>query len=310
MFVIVIVLVLVVCIIIALMLVNIDQIHADERRQVMTNALATLQDFKPSTKIVGIKSLYTIAFDHDQQKMLFLVGKTPRVFNYADIISVQLLEDNQTVSQKSTGRTIGGALVGGVLAGGAGAIVGGLSGSSKNLNLHSSVKVKILLRNSSSPSIMIDCFNASTMTVDGKSVNDESVENYIYKQGLDRANRIVDMISVIIDAVDRATNTQVQQTQSNSTAEEIAKLAILKEKGILTEEEFADQKRKLLDGSYKSISNTNQKKLILSLPEPDPIEEEVRNLAISGKKLEAIKKYQEYTGCDRGMAMDYVDSIY
>ena len=32
---------------------------------------------------------------------------------------------------KSTGRTIGGAIVGGVLMGGAGAVVGGLSGDTK-----------------------------------------------------------------------------------------------------------------------------------------------------------------------------------
>ena len=288
---------------------NSNQKHEEERRQVMTNALATVPDFKPSTKVVGVKSLYTLAFDNDQQKMLYLVGQAPKVFNYEDIISVQLLEDNQTVSQKSTGRTIGGALVGGVLAGGAGAIVGGLSGSSKNLNLHSSVKVKILLRNSSTPSITIDCFNASTMTVEGKPVKDGSMEYYIYKQGLDHANRIVDMVSVIIDAVDRATNTSAPQAPSGSIADELAKLAVLKDKGILTEEEFAEQKRKLLEGSEVSTQAAQKKKLELSLPEPDPIEEEIRSLAMSGQKLEAIKKYKEYTGCDLVAAKDYVDSI-
>lgn len=288
---------------------NSNQKHEDERREVMSNALATVPDFKPSTKIVGVKSLYTLAFDNDQQKMLYLVGQTPKVYNYEDIISVQLLEDNQTISQKSTGRTIGGALVGGVLAGGAGAIVGGLSGSSKNLNLHSSVKVKILLRNSSSPSITIDCFNASTMTVEGKPVKDGSMEYYIYKQGHDQANRIVDIISVIIDAVDRASNANAPVASSGSTADELAKLAILKEKGILTEEEFAEQKKKILGGEAASYAAPEPKKLKLSLPEADPVEEEVRSLALSGQKLEAIKRYKDLTGCDLMEAKNFVDSI-
>lgn len=288
---------------------NSNQKDEDERREVMTNALANVPDFKPSTKIVGVKSLYTVAFDNDQQKMLYLVGQSPKIINYEDIISVQLLEDNQTISQKSTGRTIGGALVGGVLAGGAGAIVGGLSGSSKNLSLHSSVKVKILVRNSVTPSITVDCFNASTMTIEGKPVKDGSMEYHIYKQGLDQANRIVDIVSVIIDAVDRASNASAPQASSGSTADELAKLAILKEKGILTEEEFLEQKKKILGGESAVSPNSEPKKLKLSLPETDPVEEEVRNLALSGQKLEAIKRYKDLTGCDLMTAKAFVDSI-
>lgn len=291
---------------------NSNRKHEDERREVMTNALANVPDFKPSIKIVGVNSLYTVAFDDEQQKMLYLIGQigqSPAVFNYEDIISVQLLEDNHTVSEKSTGRTIGGALVGGVLAGGAGAIVGGLSGSSKNLNLHSSVKVKILLRNASTPSITIDCFNAMTMTVEGKPVKDGSMEYYTYKEGLDHANRIVDRVSVIIDAVDRANNTAMAQGPSASTADELAKLAALKEKGILTEEEFAEQKKKLLGGLETSNPDSQKKRIEISLPKADPIEEEIRNLVMNGQKLEAIKKYKEYTGCELRAALDYVESI-
>ncbi len=306
----VLIIVVVVSIVFAVVQTNSDKKNEEARQQVMTNSLANVPDFKPSTKVVGVKSLYTVAFDNDHQKVLYLVGQSPKIFNYEDIISVQLLEEDQTVSQKSTGRTVGGALVGGALAGGAGAIIGGLSGSSKNLKLHSSVKVKILLRNTSTPSITIDCFNASTMTFDGKPVKDGSVEhNYIYKQGLGHAKYIVDFISVIIDAVDRAHNTTSPQVSSGSTADELAKLAHLKEKGVLTEEEFAEQKKKLLDGSVTSAPDSQQKKLELSLPKTDPFEEELRILAMSGEIFQAIKLYRDHTGCDLKTAVDYVNSI-
>ncbi len=88
------------------------------------------------------------------------------------------------------------------------------------------------------------------MTLEMKPVKDGGKEYYIYQKGLEDANRIVDLISVIIDAVDRAES----QSYAHSTADELAKLAILKEKGILTEEEFAEQKRKLLNGDDKSNS--------------------------------------------------------
>lgn len=135
------------------------------------------------------------------------------------------------------------------------------------------------------------------------------MEYYTYKEGLDHANRIVDRVSVIIDAVDRANNTAMAQGPSGSTADELAKLAALKEKGILTEEEFAEQKKKLLGGLETSNPDSQKKRIEISLPKADPIEEEIRNLVMNGQKLEAIKKYKEYTGCELRAALDYVESI-
>lgn len=63
---------------------NSNKKHEDERREVMINALANVPDFKPSIKLVGVNSLYTVAFDDEQQKMLYLIGQigqSPAVFN-------------------------------------------------------------------------------------------------------------------------------------------------------------------------------------------------------------------------------------
>ena len=275
-----------------------------ERGDTMKQALINVPEFSPSMKFFGIKNLFTFATDNEHLKILYLTGTTPQMFNYEDIISVELIENDQVVSKKSTGRTIGGAIVGSVVAGGVGAVVGGLSGSSKQQNLHSSVKVKILLRNSAVPSIELICFDVKTMTPNGKPVKDDDM---YYRQGINQARRIKDILTVIIDAVDKALSSQ-KQTSANggSVAEEIAKLAVLKEKGILTDDEFLAQKSKLLSGEQSTPVNAP---LILELPSGDPFDDELREIIASEGILKAIMKYKEVKGVDLVTAKDYVEAL-
>ena len=275
-----------------------------ERGDAMKQALLNVPDFSPSMKILGIKNLFTFATDNEHHKILYMAGTTSQIYNYEDIISVEFIENNHIISKKSTGRTIGGAIVGTVVAGGVGAIVGGLSGSSKQQNLHSSVLVKILLRNNTVPSIELTCFDAKSMTPDGKPVKDDDL---YYRQGLNQARRITDTLTVIIDAVDRATEAQ-QQNMSNggSVAEEIAKLAVLKEKGILSEEEFMKQKSKLLEGVAPVGP---QVPLKLELPSSNPFDDELREIIANEGMLKAIKKYKEVKGVDLVTAKEYVESL-
>lgn len=278
------------------------------RGETMMRALETIPDFTPTTKVIGPKNLFVFATDNNTQKVLLMRGSYKQFYAYEDIISVELIEDNNVVLKKSTGRTIGGAVIGGVLAGGVGAIVGGLSGSSKQQNLHSSVKVKVLLRNSSSPSLEISCFDCKTMTTEGKPVKDGSMQEYIYKQGLSNARRIVDILSVIIDAVDRSssyTTPPASSTPSGSMADELSKLAVLKEKGILTDEEFVEQKAKLL----KSETGIPAESKKFELPQSDPFEDEIRRMKAAGQKPNAIKLVVETLGYDFATAIDYVENL-
>ena len=163
------------------------------------------------------------------------------------------MEDNTLLSSKSTSRTVGGALIGGALAGGAGMVVGGLSGDSKQKKKVSKVSVKIKIRDYSTPTLLIECFNASELTANFYSEikTDDTQYGAFYQTELQNAQKIADYISVIIDEVDRQARQQAQVVQSTSTekisvAEELSKLASLKEQGILTDEEFQAQKMKLL----------------------------------------------------------------
>ena len=175
------------------------------------------------------------------------------ILNYKDIINVTYEEDGATLYSKSTGRTVGGTLVGGALLGGAGAIVGGLSGNVSQDKVVKSMKIKILVRNTTNPTITLD------ISLKGeKFKTKEKLSKATYDTRLRTANEIKDLLSVIIDEG----STQTYQVQapnvlkpqqneipksSLSVADELTKLVKLKEAGILTEEEFNSQKAKLLN---------------------------------------------------------------
>ena len=182
-------------------------------------------------------------------KVLVLIGRsTHEIFNYADIIEVSYEENGNQLYTKSAGRTVGGAIVGGALMGGAGAVVGGLSGASKQNKEVKSIDVKILLRSTSKTSCMLH-FNDANRILKTKEDSDRA----LYETYTKNANEAKDILSVIIDNA-KQTAAQIAPVmsqpvthQSISVADELAKLAALKEQGILTDEEFKTQKEKLLN---------------------------------------------------------------
>lgn len=220
----------------------------DEIRGIMMEGRVNdIDDFSATIKVVGVNNLYTFAIDENNRKVAYFDEEQETIIPYDEIISVELIENNTTIASKSTMRTIGGALIGGAIGGGAGAVVGGLSGNTNMNKKVSLVQVKLRIRDISIPSLSINCFDCKTMA-NGEEVSPDGMLGFIYKQGLEHANKIVDLVSVIIDDVDKKEKKSLSTNSSNSSiAEELAKLADLKDKGILTEDEFLAQKSKLLN---------------------------------------------------------------
>ncbi|MBQ4519170.1 MAG: SHOCT domain-containing protein [Bacteroidaceae bacterium] len=231
--------------------------NIEKRGESFNQKLYKQENFNTTNKIIGVENTYVLAIDQSKKMIMFMTEHTKKSFPFNQLLSVEVLEDNLMLLQKSSLRTIGGAVVGGAIAGGAGAIVGGLSGDSKQNKKVSKVQVKIKLRDINNPSFTIDCFDCKTMTLEGKPIKPTSLaDGEKYKQGLKDAQLIADTLSVIIDDVDRAekksqnTSTIPNNISTNSIANELAKLAELKEKGILTEDEFNAQKKILLNNQH------------------------------------------------------------
>ena len=182
-------------------------------------------------------------------KVLVLVGPGHHeIINYSDIIEVSYEENGSQLYTKSAGRTIGGAIVGGVLMGGAGAVVGGLSGASKQNKEIENMDIKILLRSTIRTSCVLHFKD-----VDRVLKTKDEADRKLYETYVQNANQAKDVLSVIIDDAKQASapiaqpiTQSVVAPASSSVADELAKLAKLKADGILTDEEFQAQKSKLL----------------------------------------------------------------
>lgn len=245
-------------IIIVFILSKFDKKQNTKRQNALNWKLIGIEDFQATKKIEGYKGFYIFAIDEKNEKISLITEFTSKTISFSDIIGVELVEDGNTISKKSTTRSIGGAIIGGVLAGGAGSIIGGLSGSTTQKNTVSSLSVKILLRNIENPNLVITCFDAQKMTIGRKkSIKTEGeTESYIYKICKKNADEIKDLTSIIIDKCDRKAepNNQiiepkpsiVEPKSTNLIADELMKLNELKEKGIITEDEFLVQKQKIL----------------------------------------------------------------
>jgi ribosomal protein L7/L12 len=153
------------------------------------------------------------------------------------------------------------------------------------------------------------------MTVGGKPIKPSGIEGHLYKQGLKDAQKIADTVGAIIDITDKNTKSITQTPPQSakvigSVADELSKLADLKSKGILTDEEFAAQKKALLGTSIQepSVPETNEP-LRLETVVDDGVPQEVREALENGEKITAVKLYMELTGCGLAEAKNYIDSI-
>lgn len=198
---------------------------------------------------VSVKSIgnYMFIMDNFFKVLVLIEENNYRIIHYSDIIEVSYEENGNQLFSKSTGRTVGGAIVGGMLMGGAGAVVGGLSGDTKQNKEVKSMDIKILLRSTEQTSYVLH-YMASSSPLKTKDTTDKER----YEEFLKNANQAKDLLSIIIDdAKQNAPQiapvvSQPVAPKSSSIADELTKLAKLKADGILTEEEFQAQKAKLL----------------------------------------------------------------
>ena len=206
-----------------------------------------------SSVIIKAIGAYIFVID-DFFKILTIIfpNRSNMIVSYNDIISVSYEEDGNILFSKSTGRTVGGAIVGGALLGGAGAVVGGLSGNTSQNKKVQNMSIKILVRNTKNPTIGL-----KINLKDEKFNTKDSASKINYDTRLEWANQIKDLISVLIDNSNQHTNDKYFKSEVNkeivdskkemSIADELAKLAKLKETGVINNEEFNTLKSKLLD---------------------------------------------------------------
>ncbi|WP_195972964.1 SHOCT domain-containing protein [Clostridium thermobutyricum] len=163
----------------------------------------------------------------------FWIG--PSFIKYSEILDFELLEDGTAVSSGGVGR----AVAGGVLFGGAGAVVGAVTGKHKGTNIANSMEIRITTKDINNPVVFIKIFKG-----------EHKKGSFIYNAYRDKAYKILSMLQIIVDRVNKTQQSNEQNSVSNnnlSVVEELKGLKELLDSRILTQEEFEKQKSKILN---------------------------------------------------------------
>lgn len=220
--------------------------NISKRKQEMELKLKSIDDFNSTQQIIGCDGKSGLAIDEAQRKLCLITnnGKSvsQRVIDYKDILSVELFEDGTSVTKTVRSSQIGGALVGGLLLGGVGALVGGLSGKTETSGKINRIDLRLIVNDTNAPLHDVAFMNFA-----------DKKDGIIYTQAMQTARRWHGILEVLVrraDAEEKSFDSKEREVQSalpsTSVADEIKKLADLHQSGLLTLDEFQQQKTRLL----------------------------------------------------------------
>jgi ATP-dependent phosphoenolpyruvate carboxykinase len=209
--------------------------------------LASIDDFTITKKVIGRDKKTGLAIDLDRNKIClisnFSAQASLKVILYKDILACELYENGNTITESSRANQLGGVLVGGILLGGAGAIIGGLSGKTKTTGTVDKIELRLIINDAEKP---VHDISFLDIELDKGGILDK----ILYKNIMQEARYWHGLIEVLIKRADIEDNASVPQITSNnqgySVADEIKKLAELRDSDLLSAAEFQKQKSRLL----------------------------------------------------------------
>lgn len=151
-------------------------------------------------------------------------------YNFSDLIDFELLESTETKLQSKMLATAGGAL----LFGSVGALIG-MSGERKSKKEKEFIIVNLQLNDINCPVFPIEFFNCNTDLKDN------------YEKHLASAKELCSILTYIIHNSQKEIISSKDGVDEESVFNKIEKLVELKEKNIITEEEFTISKTNLLN---------------------------------------------------------------
>lgn len=168
-------------------------------------------------------------FEIDQTHSLWKVPQSfPGViFDSDELVTYELLQNGTSITKGGVGR----AIAGGVLFGGVGAIVGGVTGR-KTKSEVTELRIKIVTNNIFIQYMYIDLLG-------GISVKADSLT---YKGAMNTAQQILSLLAIVSDS---AKNQPIPP--SDQTIEDLKQFKALRDDGIITQEEFEQKKKQLLN---------------------------------------------------------------
>jgi hypothetical protein len=186
----------------------------------------------------------SIAFDSGRKKIAifnkeFMAG---RMYEAADLMSVEVYEDGRSISQASRTRQIGAAMVGNFIAGGAGALIGGLGARVSSRDEIHALTLRLTLDDVDFPIFDLQ-LNKSVVLKGSVRHSELSVLARGWASLLEATMRNSEPRSQTPDPVEGELPGSFPM---QSLADELGKLSALRASGMLTEEEFTRLKQRLI----------------------------------------------------------------
>lgn len=182
-------------------------------------------NFKPTKKIENY-----IWIDEDKKEWLIPSNDVyPIVMKYEDIISVDVIQNDESITKGG----LGAAIVGGALFGQTGAIAGSLVGGKITKEILNCLAIKITTRNKKNPIVYIFLLKEN----EGKVKANTTRYNYLQL----KLEQILSVLDIMCDEIKNNSS-----SNDISNADEIIKYKKLLDDSIITQEEFEAKKKQLL----------------------------------------------------------------
>jgi hypothetical protein len=213
-----------------------------KKKKAMEAYLSEIPDFSVAQKVIGNDGATGLAIDEQRKKVCLIDHRQQnvscRVVTYKNLLSSEIFEDGSAVTKTVRSSQLGGALIGGLALGGVGAIIGGLSGKTKTSGKVKRIDLRITVNDTQSP-----LHDVNFLILETKQ------NGIIYQNAMKTARHWHGLVEVLIkraDMEDREGHSAASEPRHASVADELKKLAELRDSGVLSAEEFQQQKTRLL----------------------------------------------------------------
>jgi hypothetical protein len=199
----------------------------------------TLPDFNATYRHVPIGGKAAVAIDEKRRKIYMMSGTHSGIIGFDKIVSCEILEAGVSRIRTDRGSQIAGAAVGAALLGPVGLLAGALSGSKTSTPEITTLELRVTVDDLSCPVYSLWFWKTPTPA---------RLELHAYRRLMEQVAEWHGRFEAIIRAQNTMRNRPLTDHSANATsvADELRKLADLRREGILTDEEFAAEKRRLL----------------------------------------------------------------
>ncbi|MND36269.1 hypothetical protein D3C80_269230 [compost metagenome] len=122
-----------------------------KKQNAQGKALQEIPSFRPVIKFDGANGGAGVAIDATGNKFAISDGGQTRVFNFSDLVAVEVFRNGSSVTKTNRGSQVAGAAVGAVLLGPVGLLLGGLTGGKRNEEKVERLSLKIFTNDLVSP---------------------------------------------------------------------------------------------------------------------------------------------------------------